>query len=101
MEDELDQMQQEQLDEQILKTGTVPIADAVHTMPSPAHADRKWCLETRFHLRILTKIEQPSQAEGRSSRRTTRKPNSGNYRPRWPCKAIIIGDHETHETVAV
>ncbi|KAK5992387.1 Vacuolar-sorting protein SNF7 [Cladobotryum mycophilum] len=39
LEDELDQMQQEQLDEQILKTGNVPVADAVHKMPSPAHAE--------------------------------------------------------------
>ncbi|KOS21570.1 Vacuolar-sorting protein SNF7 [Escovopsis weberi] len=39
LEDELDQMQQEQLDEQILKTGNVPVADAVHKMPSPTHAE--------------------------------------------------------------
>ncbi|KAM4057596.1 snf7 domain-containing protein [Hirsutella rhossiliensis] len=39
LEDELDQLQQEQLDEAILKTGNVPVSDAVHTMPSPANAE--------------------------------------------------------------
>jgi charged multivesicular body protein 4 len=41
LEAELEELQQEQLDEQMLKTGTVPVADAVHKMPSPANAERK------------------------------------------------------------
>ncbi|KHN96653.1 ESCRT-III component [Metarhizium album ARSEF 1941] len=36
LEDELDQLQQEKLDEDILKTGSVPVADIVHKMPSVA-----------------------------------------------------------------
>ncbi|KAM0524050.1 hypothetical protein ACHAPE_001305 [Trichoderma viride] len=39
LEDELDQMQQENLDEQMLNTGQVPVADAVHKMPTPSHAE--------------------------------------------------------------
>ncbi|KJZ76319.1 Vacuolar-sorting protein SNF7 [Hirsutella minnesotensis 3608] len=39
LEEELDQLQQEQLDEAILKTGTVPVSDAVHKMPTPANAE--------------------------------------------------------------
>lgn len=39
LEAELEELQQEQLDEQMLKTGTVPVADAVHKMPSPANAE--------------------------------------------------------------
>ena len=41
LNDELEQMQQEHLDEQMLKTGTVPTADAVHKLPTPASAERK------------------------------------------------------------
>lgn len=44
LEDELEQLQQEQLDEDMLKTGTVPVADAVHKMPSPANAEREFFL---------------------------------------------------------
>ncbi|KAL7901712.1 Snf7 domain-containing protein [Trichoderma sp. SZMC 28014] len=39
LEDELDQLQQETLDEQMLKTGQVPVSDAVHKMPTPSHAE--------------------------------------------------------------
>lgn len=34
-------MQQEQLDEQMLKTGTVPVADAVHQLPTAANGESK------------------------------------------------------------
>lgn len=40
-------MQQENLDEQMLKTGQVPVADAVHKMPTPSHAEREY---TRWDL---------------------------------------------------
>ncbi|KAF5027381.1 hypothetical protein F66182_513 [Fusarium sp. NRRL 66182] len=39
LEDELDQLQQEALDEQMLKTGSVPVSDAVHRLPTPASAE--------------------------------------------------------------
>jgi charged multivesicular body protein 4 len=39
LEDELDALQQEQLDEQMSKTGNVPVADAVHKMPSPVNTE--------------------------------------------------------------
>lgn len=47
LEDELERMQQEHLDEQMLNTGQVPVADAVHKMPTPSHAERKY---TRWDL---------------------------------------------------
>lgn len=34
LEAELENMQQEQLDEQMLKSGTVPVADEIHRMPN-------------------------------------------------------------------
>ncbi|KAF4975360.1 hypothetical protein FZEAL_7844 [Fusarium zealandicum] len=39
LESELDQLQQEQLDEQMLNTGNVPVSDAVHKMPTPANTE--------------------------------------------------------------
>lgn len=38
------ELQQEQLDEQMLSAGNVPVADAVHKMPSPSRAERKCTL---------------------------------------------------------
>jgi charged multivesicular body protein 4 len=37
---ELEQLQQEQLDEQMLTTGSVPVTDAVHKMPAVANGNR-------------------------------------------------------------
>ncbi|KAG6040183.1 ESCRT-III subunit protein snf7 [Claviceps citrina] len=39
LEAELDELQQEKLDEDILKTGSVPVADIVPRMPSVAHQE--------------------------------------------------------------
>lgn len=36
---ELSAMQQEELDEKMLKTGSVPVADQVYGLPSPAHGE--------------------------------------------------------------
>lgn len=41
LEDELEQLQQEQLDEAMLKTGTVPVSDAVHRLPAAAEGPLK------------------------------------------------------------
>ncbi|EOO04022.1 putative vacuolar-sorting protein snf7 protein [Phaeoacremonium minimum UCRPA7] len=41
LEDELEQMQQEQLDEQMLKTGTVPVSDQIQHMPAAANGEIK------------------------------------------------------------
>lgn len=71
LEDELDQLQQEQLDEDILKTGTVPVSDAVHKMPSPANAEREsWLpklamISTDRHAAVSSKkqIEEEDDEE--------------------------------------
>ena len=41
LDEELEQMQQEQLDEQMLKSGTVPVSDAIHRMPAAANGESK------------------------------------------------------------
>jgi len=41
LEDELEQMQQEALDEQMLKTGTVPVSDAIQRLPAVTEGERK------------------------------------------------------------
>lgn len=37
LDEELEAMQQEQLDEQMLKSGTVPVSDTIHRLPSVAN----------------------------------------------------------------
>ena len=52
LEDELEQLQQEQLDEQMLKTGNVPVSDAVHRMPTPANTERESPSLLRYRDRL-------------------------------------------------
>jgi hypothetical protein len=89
LENELDELQQEQLDEQMLKTGSVPVSDAVHKLPTPASAERKCPDQIKFCS--ITDMLQLCRTRSKQSRKTTRKPNFGNYRPRWPCKIAIRG----------
>ncbi|KAI0134120.1 vacuolar-sorting protein SNF7 [Xylariales sp. AK1849] len=41
LDDELEAMQQEQLDEQMLKSGTVPVSDSIQRMPTVANGEIK------------------------------------------------------------
>ena len=43
---ELEELQQEQLDEQMLDTGNVPVSDAVHKMPAVANGESKFLILT-------------------------------------------------------
>jgi hypothetical protein len=89
LENELDELQQEQLDEQMLKTGTVPVSDAVHKLPTPASAERMYF----GHIVSLreTNMLQLYRARIRPWRRMTKKPSFGNCRPRWPCEVTNRG----------
>jgi len=84
LENELDELQQEQLDEQMLKTGTVPVSDAVHKLPTPASAERMYF--SHIVSSRKTNMLQLYRARIRPWRRTTKKPSFGNCRPRWPCE---------------
>lgn len=41
LEEELEAMQQEQLDEQMLKTGSVPVSDAIQRVPAAPNGESK------------------------------------------------------------
>lgn len=41
LDDELAEMEQEQLDNKMLKTGTVPVSDEIHRLPTAANGERK------------------------------------------------------------
>jgi charged multivesicular body protein 4 len=42
LDDELAELEQEQLDNKMLKTGTVPVSDEIHRLPAAANGERKW-----------------------------------------------------------
>ena len=80
LDEELAELQQEQLDERMLKTGSVPVSDQINRMPS---APSK-CREAHYCERHANKSSQ--QRTLFRQKRRTRRPSCGNCRPRWPCK---------------
>lgn len=44
LDDELAELEQEQLDNKMLKTGTVPVSDEIHRLPAAANGERRWPL---------------------------------------------------------
>jgi len=84
LEAEFADMQQEELDNKMLKTGNVPVGDEVHRLPNVAQGERESiviCIWEDFLLIIIQ-----SGAKHRGSKRTTRKKSSGNCRLKWPCR---------------
>ncbi|KAL6789290.1 Snf7 domain-containing protein [Trichoderma sp. SZMC 28012] len=61
LERELADLQQEQVDEQMLSTGNVPLTDAVHKLPTPSHAEpissRKVAIEEDDEEAELRKLQ--------------------------------------------
>lgn len=51
LEEELEQLQQEQLDEQMLGTGTVPVSDAIQRLPAAGNGESKSHPRPRVALR--------------------------------------------------
>ena len=45
LDDELAEMEQEQLDNKMLKTGTVPVGDEIHRLPAAANGERTYAPE--------------------------------------------------------
>jgi hypothetical protein len=87
LESELADLQQEELDNTMLKTGTVPVHDQVHRMPNVSNTERELlavkCLQNTDHA-------QRDPRHLRKKKRTTRRPSSGDYKPRWPCNPFLL-----------
>jgi hypothetical protein len=79
LEDELEGLEQEALDEKMLKTGPMPVGGEPAKLPSVGNQPRK-CCNTQIETHKLTTL----QSEEEPRKRTKRK-NCGNCRLRWPC----------------
>lgn len=72
-------MEQEQLDNKMLKTGTVPVSDEIHRLPAAAtgertsHSEREASLESRFSNLPPVKARQPARQEEEDEEEELRK----------------------------
>jgi hypothetical protein len=83
LEEELERMRQEQLDEEMLKTGSVPV-DRVSNLPAAANGERKSMMSLRASMTHPLTVTQSRTSRHRWSRR--RRPSCASCRRRWPCK---------------
>ncbi len=93
LEDELEALQQEQLDEQMLKTGTVPVSDAVQRLPAAANGERKKAAASRARPRLVphaniydisSQQEDPYCRGRRRRRRAQEAPGGNGHVDRYP-----------------
>jgi hypothetical protein len=90
LDEELELLQQEQLDEQILKTGNVPVSDAVHKLPTAATTERKCqhaAIATTQKSSLTRQIKQSCPQEN-SLWRMMQKQSWKSFVLRWQCKSI-------------
>ena len=78
-------MQQEALDEQMLKTGTVPVSDAIQRLPAAANGESKTPTRRKADKTLVLTMCLQSGTSLRRSRKTTKRQSSGSCRRRWPC----------------
>ena len=109
LEADLAALEQENLDEKMLKTGTMPVADSLNRLPKAANGERKSRLlssplivsinrpgskkgkEEKRKYR-LTRYSTCTQSKGnrkRRSKKRTRRRNCGSCRRRWPCERYL------------
>ena len=56
LDDELAELEQEQLDNKMLKTGTVPVSDEIHRLPAAANGESEWPYCRSHHFRSCTNM---------------------------------------------
>ena len=73
LENELDELEQEQIDERMTKTGTVPVADEIDRLPAAANGERKSIVSETPVYHRLTAFFSQGQNEGRTRRGRRRR----------------------------
>lgn len=83
-------MEQEAMDERMLKTGTVPVASEVDRLPQVGNGERELSIalnKKSIFVRSSANIQLLQSKENRKSspRKRMRKKSCGNYKQKWPC----------------
>lgn len=86
LDEELKALQEEELDNKMLKTGTVPVSDQLNRLPNAAVGERESFRPSTAPLLILwAHTNNILSQHGHKSPRTTKRRSSGSCRRRWPC----------------
>ena len=80
LEEELEGLEQEAMDERMLKTGTLPVTGEVSRLPSVQNGPGKSRLLPRYYIANLSKYVATHRWK-----KKTRKKNCGSYELKWQC----------------
>jgi hypothetical protein len=90
LDEELAELQQEALDERMLKTGSVPVHDQIQRMPNAPSKFRDNQCEIQRAIKMQNANLFLQQRTLPRQRKTTRKQSYGSCRPRWPCEVVAV-----------
>ncbi len=88
LEADLAALEQENLDEKMLKTGTVPVADSLNRLPSAANGERQSPSPSKRETPANEALRQSKANRKRRSKKKTRRRSYGSCRLRWPCEDL-------------
>lgn len=90
LDEELEALQQQDLDDKMLKTGTVPVDSIQQRLPTVANGEREltpWITcQSVIHWIVLMLLQSRARHLQLPLPRTTRKQNSGGCKPKWLCE---------------
>lgn len=66
MEDELANLEQETIDERMLKTGTVPVADQLNRLPVAGNGERTSLALFHIHISVAVKLINMAVVKGKA-----------------------------------
>ena len=72
LDDELAELEQEQLDNKMLKTGSVPVSDEVHRLPAAANGESKLLKSLSFETPLTLNSQRQGTGACRGGRRRGR-----------------------------
>lgn len=88
---ELEGLEQEAMDERMLKTGTVPVNDQVNRLPAAANGESKSTpIITLAPFSNNACFSFQSRRRRNKPRRKTRKQSSKSSVQKWPCDAAVL-----------
>lgn len=82
LDDELAELEQEQLDNQMLKTGTVPVSDEVHKLPAAVNGESKFtedCISEDLLLTVTSQRQSARYCGGRRGGRASKAAGRDGY----------------------
>lgn len=101
LDDELAELEQEQLDRRIVGSGSVPVHDRIHTLPSAGKGESKSCEFIEVIAANRSSFENACTPRGRRRGRRASKAagRNGHVKMRGAMGTVLVSVREFHESI--